>query len=615
MKKNKLSMRKKAQEVEYILKAFEELHFELTDPDDMEVFINGLAFKSELSSHLLNKVILNNMGKFSRSFIENWKIYFAEEYSLSYSFSKEQATKVLNEILYAPEELTETEEEKELEEKIKENEKQQIEKMWEIHKLKKEPISTETVPDILYPEYSTLLSKYNSDEIWDIASGKKTDVTSEEISQAKEVIQRGIVANRLSMRKTAQSTSETIQKAQQGDENAIAKVIEENEGLIASALIKWGLTPGSDDFQDTMSDIKVEMLNRIIPQYNSSKGAFSTFLTTAVYNFLRRGTRKKEYEEKQKEVSTEEPTGEDITLGESLEDKSHPLVQMTISSARENLQSYLHTKNPELEDIILRIFDLKIEDNSHEQIAEFLNKEGFKSKGKLITRFIVNNLVNEWIKPALAQFFEAFKTAKLGMRKFTDHEIAENLQKAKIGELVKVSFPPKGAPAGESMWVIITAIKNRSPFRAIGVIDNAPIMVDYVEFGDEVEFEASDPKYPEWLEFIRVTRKSEHTEEEKEKVLQWEKRERKLTEKEKEEIYKKKLKPEISVIEQELSTETIPVPSYVEVLQKYTEDEIWDIVSGKKTDVSSEEIEQAKEVISRGIIANRLSMRKEGSRE
>jgi len=50
-------------------------------------------------------------------------------------------------------------------------------------------------------------------------------------------------------------------------------------------------------------------------------------------------------------------------------------------------------------------------------------------------------------------------------------------------------------------------------------------------------------------------------------------------------------------------------------LQKYTTDEIWDIASGKKTDVSAEEIEQAKEVISRGIIANKLSMRKEGSRE
>jgi len=377
---------------------------------------------------------------------------------------------------------------------------EEVGKKKEIHP-EKGDLSTKTIP----VPYANLLNKYTEDEIWDIVSGKKTDVSEEEIEQAKEVISRGIVANRLSMRKTAngweeykkrqaeklkiagnpntppkalaelvnnsdwnirealagnpntpleikenlrkeftslnmrkqakevisrgivanrlsmrktaQSTSETIQKAQQGNKDAIVKVIEENEGLIAQSLIKWGLTPGSDEFQDTLSDIKVEMLNRIIPQYDSSKGAFSTFLTTAVFNFLRRGTRKKEYEEKQKEVSTEEPTGEDITLGETLEDKSHPLVQMTISSARENLQNYLHTKNPELEDMILRIFDLKIEDNTHEQIAEALNKEGFRSKGKPITRFIVNNLVNEWIKPALAQFFEAFKTAKLGMKK------------------------------------------------------------------------------------------------------------------------------------------------------------------------------------------------------
>jgi len=221
----------------------------------------------------------------------------------------------------------------------------------------------------------------------------------------------------LNFRKTAQSTLETIQKAQAGEGDAIAQVIEENMGLITKELSKWGYSPESEEFEDVVSDIKIEMINRIIPQYNPSKGAFSTLLTTAIYNFLRRGTRQKEYKERQKEVSLTEPVGEEITLEDTLEEPREFLPQITISSARESLQNWIHIKNPELENLILRIFDLKVEaDYSHDQIVEILNEEGFKSKGKPITRFMVNNYVNIWIKPILHQYFESFRSAFLSMR-------------------------------------------------------------------------------------------------------------------------------------------------------------------------------------------------------
>jgi len=625
------------------------------------------------------------------------------------------------------------EEEEELE--IEEVEEEEVEEEEEEIHPEKGDLSKETIP----VPYAAFLNKYSPDEIWDIVSGKKTDVSEEEIEQAKEVISRGIVANRLSMRKTAQwdevknafiewieyeggpqhwlehyggditqihdviakwahhergfvltyadvveleflfsrllkkqikgsrkdianrlsmrktaqSAPETIQKAQQGDKDAIAKVIEENESLIASSLIKWGLTPGSDDFQDTLSDIKVEMLNRVIPQYDSSKGAFSTFLTTAVYNFLRRGTRKKEYEEKQKEVSTEEPTGEDITLGETLEDKSHPLVQMTINSARENLQSYIHTKNPELEDMILRIFDLKIEDNTHEQIAETLNKEGFKSKGKPITRFIVNNLVNEWIKPALAQFFEAFKTAKLGMRKeavMSDIEFWNYIDQ--IGKdsnkIEKVVPEPEWKNFVDKFSNFTENLVNTDPsgelrdgmdYASWGIISRGKEMYNQVLKdlkSEKVTLIEPMERYEGWKRSYKIfdNEKSEEfgmvVEEMRQKTKESIKPKVKVKQKVKP---KTKVKPDsklpdwlpskITIEDEELeldepSKETIPdilYPEYSTLLSKYTEDEIWDIVSDKKTDVSKEEIEQAKEVISRGIIANRLSMRKEGSRE
>ena len=398
----------------------------------------------------------------------------------------------------------------------------------------------------------------------------------------KELLESGEIqqeAFNLSMRKTSQSAPEVIQKAQQGDKDAIAKVVEENESLVASSLIKWGLTPGSDEFQDTLSDIKVEMLNRIIPQYDSSKGAFSTFLTTAVFNFLRRGTRKKEYEEKQKEVSTEEPNGVDITLGVTLEDKSHPLVQMTISSARENLQDYIHTKNPELEDMILRIFDLKIEDNTHEQIAEFLNKEGFKSKGKPITRFIVNNLVNEWIKPALVQFFEAFKTAKLNMRN-------------KMGQSFYEIDPAKIFPTFEREQAIDTVTRYlQAEFSSKQIRDLIVKgkLYDYIYYTLAGMYSHLVDKKQLSNDALRQLTQ--------EMVTKWEVEGSPLS------------------IPTDIKELTKADPVVRTFLQKYTPDEIFDIASGKKTDVTEEEIEQAKEVISRGIVANRLSMRKEGSRE
>jgi hypothetical protein len=234
-------------------------------------------------------------------------------------------------------------------------------------------------------------------------------------------IQQEKVANILSIKKLSQSTKETLLKAQTGDQNAIAQVIEENMGLITQALVKWGLVPGGIDFEDTLSDIKVEIIQKVIPQWDSKRGAFSTFLTWAIFNFLRRGSRKKMYEEKQKEISTAEPIGEGLTLEDTLEAPSGD-AYVTISGARDYLQGIIHAKKPELEDLVLRIFDLKTSaDYSNDQIAEILNEEEF-GKEKTISRFMVNNLVNSWIKPVMQQYFSSFKSASLSMRKKAGRE-------------------------------------------------------------------------------------------------------------------------------------------------------------------------------------------------
>ena len=219
------------------------------------------------------------------------------------------------------------------------------------------------------------------------------------------------------MEKFSQSTKETLLKAQTGDQNAIAQVVEENMGLITRELTKWGLVPKSEDFEDTLSDIKVEIIQKVIPQWDPKKGAFSTFLTWAIFNFLRRGSRKKRYEEKQKEVLITEPVGEELTLEDTLAEPSSILDHATVSNARDYLQEILHTKKPEFEDMGLRIFDLKtIADYSNDQIAEILNSEEF-GKEKTISRFMVNNFINTWIKPIIQQYLSSFKNASLSMKK------------------------------------------------------------------------------------------------------------------------------------------------------------------------------------------------------
>ena len=481
--------------------------------------------------------------------------------------------------------------------------------------------------------------------------------------EVKEQLRKKQTTFGLNMRKEAQSTLETIQKAQTGDENAIAQVIEENTGLISQALINWGYVPKSDEFEDVMSDIKVEMLNKIIPRYDPSRGAFSTFLSTAVSNYLKNLPTRKEYKGREKEISMETPISEDITLGETLEDSTSKIVQMTLSSARENLQIWLHMKNPELEDIVLRIFDLKIEDYSHGQIAEILNKEGYTSKDKAITKNMVSNYFRSFVKPALAQFFEAFKTASLNMRSFgkkltikerkilaedpsTPPETLTELAKDKNLELRSYiaknpSTPPETLidlsklSLGTKYWhevlsIFLGIVRNpSSPPEALielakGVNyevlflvlrhPNTPSKVKKQLNRELNEKLGEDRKDYEDLIMNPPLSKEDLLEILKEKERK--KRKKKDLRETKEELEEEEEEPETKEIKPEPISKT-PYTEVVEkytpeLLNKYTTDQIFDIAAGRKTDVTAEEIEQAKDVITRGIVANKLSMRKKG---
>jgi len=174
---SKLNMRKKAQSVEYILEKLNK--FKITNLGDIRLFIYNIASNVDVSEHLVNGLILDNMRRFPSSFIEQWKVYVTDEYGLG-TFTEKLASEKIGEALG---------------EWYRSFYKEPVENL--VKDLKLEEIG---VPWVKVP-FSALLQKYTEDEIWDIASGKKTDVTVEEVEQAKEVISRGIVANKLSMRK------------------------------------------------------------------------------------------------------------------------------------------------------------------------------------------------------------------------------------------------------------------------------------------------------------------------------------------------------------------------------------------------------------------------------
>ena len=474
--------------------------------------------------------------------------------------------------------------------------------------------------------------------------------------------------------KLSQSTKDTILKAQTGDENAVAQVIEENMGLITKELTKWGYAPKTEDFEDTLSDIKVEMLQKIIPQWDPKRGAFSTFLTWAIYNFLRRGTRKKQYEEKQKEVSITEPIEEELTLEDTLEQPSSVLDHATLSNARENLQNWIHLKNPELENIVLRIFDLKTSaEYSNDQIAEILNSEGV-SKGKPISRFMINNYVNDWIKPFIQQYLSSFKSASLSMKKKanvfdTTKEILlsrglkavpnKNTYDKKLREEYpnKVFFDILSSKGGTIIGNMNLENLSDDPLDAsnqiwqayvegssLDDIVNEVILDTAIKIWGEDSEEANFFFHFAFLDRDQTTMLIEKLKElgidlkykngllsgytipTKEQLIELKewfetlsgKPETKSFGIESEEDIKKVM-PEIEkVILEEKFKEEIPksveVP-YSDLLNKYSPDEIWDIASGKKVDVTEKEIELAKEVISRGIIASKLNMRKTAGRE
>lgn len=243
------------------------------------------------------------------------------------------------------------------------------------------------------------------------------------VESFEDFCQIGKESINLSFKKFSQISKEDIQKAQAGDQEAIVKIIEENIGLITAPLIKWGYEPGTPEFEDMLSDIKVKMIEEIIPKYDSSKGAFSTYLTTSIYNFLKNLPRGKAYKAEEKEISLKEPVGEDITIQDTLEDPKSFLSELTLKGIKESFQNWLHGEKPELEDIILRIYDLKIENYSHEKIAEILNEEKITKKGRPITKKMVSDYVDLYMKPFLKEYFEAFKTASLNLKKKAQNKL------------------------------------------------------------------------------------------------------------------------------------------------------------------------------------------------
>ncbi|MCK4358484.1 MAG: HEAT repeat domain-containing protein, partial [Candidatus Cloacimonetes bacterium] len=191
----RLSMRKKADEekssVEVLLQELAEIQFEITDPEDVRTFVNEISMKLNIAYHFINGLILEHMVAFPHSFIENWKIYVAEEYDFDETFSEELARKVIGEILG----------------ELYEGMPKPISEEFKT-KPPKEKLTEETVE----VPYAELLNKYTTDQIFDIAAGRKTDVTAEEIEQAKDVITRGIVANKLGMRKEGKGLKEYIRE-------------------------------------------------------------------------------------------------------------------------------------------------------------------------------------------------------------------------------------------------------------------------------------------------------------------------------------------------------------------------------------------------------------------
>lgn len=82
-------------------------------------------------------------------------------------------------------------------------------------------------------------------------------------------------------------------------------------------------------------------------------------------------------------------------------------------------------------------------------------------------------------------------------------EIPSEAQRTTLvaGDLVKLCFKPGGPPfeGGERMWVMVTEVVTRG--RYVGSLDNDPVVIQGLDLGDRVEFEAKHvigfmPKWP-----------------------------------------------------------------------------------------------------------------------
>ena len=180
-----LNMKKEAQDwslyVDEILKELNKYGSEIVSRIDVYYFVNHIAKKKNVSMHFINGLIADFSNKFPQSFIKNWEIYVMEEYGLQEAFSKDLVLKAIEEAM--AESLG-----------LREPSKKEKEILKDLLITKEEETLKEKIPNIIDVPYSDLLNKYSPDEIWDIARGKKTDVTEKEIELAKEVIQRGIIA-------------------------------------------------------------------------------------------------------------------------------------------------------------------------------------------------------------------------------------------------------------------------------------------------------------------------------------------------------------------------------------------------------------------------------------
>lgn len=194
-------------------------------------------------------------------------------------------------------------------------------------------------------------------------------------------------------------------RAQQGDTDAQAELLEKYKNLIYKIVAGRGITPyrvGKDNFYDLISELQLHLLTHAIPGYDPEKGHFRNLLYSSITNFLNTlFTERTEQEEATAGplLSLEEPTGEDTTLQDIIPDYSTtgvtPEVEILLNSAKQMLSP-----------VDRMILDYYIIGYKAADIAKmFATQEVKTPRGGIYSPHDITMRYNKVIKPALEEVF------------------------------------------------------------------------------------------------------------------------------------------------------------------------------------------------------------------